>query len=233
MTGASIRNWQGVHDEVLRRIHAREWNPGDLIPNEVDLAEEFGCSRTTVNRALRALAEAGLLDRRRKAGTRIALHPVRKATLDIPVIRREIEARNQSYGYSLLSRELGSPPSSIRARLRLGADAQALHVVSLHLADGKPYVLEDRWINVLSVPTCLSVSFEQHSANEWLVGHAPFTSGDIGFSASNATEREADILGAIAGAALFVIERSTWDDDTAITSVRLAFAPGYRMHTEI
>jgi GntR family histidine utilization transcriptional repressor len=98
MNSPSFRNWQSVQDEVLRRIHAREWKPGDLIPNEADLAQEFGCARTTVNRALRALAENGLLDRRRKAGTRVAAQPVAKATLDIAVIRREVEERGQKYG---------------------------------------------------------------------------------------------------------------------------------------
>jgi len=82
-----LRNWQGVREEVLRRIHARVWAPGDLLPTETELAAEFGCARTTVNRALRTLAESGLLDRKRKAGTRVVRHPVRKATLSIPVIR--------------------------------------------------------------------------------------------------------------------------------------------------
>ena len=78
--------WQSVHAEVLRRIRSREWLPGALIPNETDLAAEFGCARATVSRALRELADAGLLTRRRKAGTHVALNPVRKATLQIPVI---------------------------------------------------------------------------------------------------------------------------------------------------
>ena len=70
-----------------QRIYSRQWQPGELIPNEADLAIEFGCARVTMNRALRALAETGLLDRRRKVGTRVTLNPITKATLQIPVIR--------------------------------------------------------------------------------------------------------------------------------------------------
>ena len=73
MTAPVLTSWQAVADEVLARIRRRDWAPGDLIPNEVDLAGEMGCARTTVNRALRHLAEAGYLERRRKAGTRVAL----------------------------------------------------------------------------------------------------------------------------------------------------------------
>jgi GntR family histidine utilization transcriptional repressor len=230
---AEIRNWQAVQDEVLRRIHAREWKPGELIPNEADLAQEFGCARATVNRALRTIADTGLLDRRRKAGTRVAIHPVRKATLDIAVIRLEVENLGQSHGYALLSRHRKVPPPDIRARMQLRAKSEALHVVALHLADGKPYVVEDRWINIGSSPAILQVDLEQQSANEWLVMHAPFTSGDIAFTAKSATHKDADILQTQIGEALFVIERSTWDNETAITWVRLTFAPGYRIRTRI
>lgn len=65
MNATTFRNWQSVQDEARHRILAREWVPDDLIPNEADLAVEFGSARTTVTRALRTLAEAGLLDRRR------------------------------------------------------------------------------------------------------------------------------------------------------------------------
>jgi GntR family histidine utilization transcriptional repressor len=90
------KGWEDIRAEVLRRIRAREWHPGAQIPTEEDLAAEFGVARATVNRALRELATAGVLERRRKAGTRVAALPVRKATLDIPVIRQEIEARGQA-----------------------------------------------------------------------------------------------------------------------------------------
>ena len=90
MNSSKRTNWRDVMAEVERRIYSREWQPGQSIPNEADLAIELGCARVTMNRALRTLAEIGLLDRRRKAGTRVALHPVSKATLSIPLLRNEI-----------------------------------------------------------------------------------------------------------------------------------------------
>ena len=44
---------------------------------------------------------------------------------------------------------------------------------------------------------------------------------------------EAGILGTTAGAALFVVERTTWTGQAAITRARLAYAPGFRMMTTI
>ena len=225
--------WQAVQDEVLRRIRASEWPRGEIIPSEVELADAFGCSRMTVNRALQALADAGVLDRRRKAGTRVALHPVRKATLPIAIIRHEIENRDQVYGYRLLFRKQLRPTAGIRVRMRLRKDTALLRVKALHLAGGAPYVFEDRWINAKAVPTIVDADLKEQSANEWLVRYAPFTHGDIEFTAACATKSEAGILDATPNEALFVIERLTWNDETAITSARLTFAPGYRMRAEL
>lgn len=233
MNRAEINNWQAVRNEVLRRIHSRRWKPGDFIPNEVDLAREFGCARATVNRALRALAEAGMLDRRRKAGTRVTLHPVSKATLDIPVIRLEIEDRAQSYGYQLLRQDMRAAPPEISALMGKAQGDRLCRIKALHSADSRPYVLEDRWINPVAVPQLGSIRFETISANEWLLTNAPYTHGDISFCAGTASNLETQLLGAQTGNALFIIERTTWDHDVAITIVRLAFAPGYRMRTVI
>ena len=219
--------------EVERRIYTREWQPGQSIPNEADLAIELGCARVTVNRALRTLAEIGLLDRRRKAGTRVALHPISKATLSIPLIRNEIEASGKSYGYHLLSQRSKAAPSSVAQKFALLDHAQLLHVVALHEADGKPYVLENRWINDRIMPHSENVSFAELSANEWLLQNIPFTHGDIDFSAKNASQREATLLKTKPNTALFVISRTTWDHEKAVTMVELVFHAGHCKRTQL
>ena len=231
MNKTLFRNWQSVQEEVLRRIHARVWKQGDLIPNEADLAQEFGCARATVNRALRSLADSGLLDRRRKAGTRVAAQPVAKATLDITVIRIEVEDRGQKYGYQRIERGEAVPPLAISGAMKINATKPLLHIRALHLADDIPYAFEDRWINTGVVPDGLAESYETVSANEWLLKHAPYTNGEIAFYATSATSEEAQILCCHKNSALFAIDRLTWDDGLAVTKVRLLFAPGHRLST--
>ena len=233
MNTPSFRNWQSVQTEVLRRIHAREWKPGELIPNEVDLVLEFGCARTTVNRALRAVADSGLLDRRRKAGTRVAMQPAAKATLTIPVIRNEIEERGQTYGYSRIKRQQAVPPATVSGAMKTPADRPLLHVCALHVADDVPYAFEDRWINPDVVPVALNESFESVSANEWLLKHTPYTHGEIIFAATSATQEEAVFLKCAEGSALFTIDRVTWDGDFAVTKVRVLYGPGHKIRTAL
>ena len=145
MGRASFRD---IKQEMERRIASRVWKPGATIPGEEDLAREFGSARATVNRALQELARAGVVERKRKAGTRVALHRVREARFVIPLVRQEIEAGGAAYGYERLSRQVEPAPASVRERLALPARTRLLHLRCLHLAGGRPWQYEDRWINL-------------------------------------------------------------------------------------
>lgn len=224
--------WQSIEAEVKRRISERIWKPGELIPGETQLAGEFGCARATVNRALRQLADAGLLERRRKGGTRVTRYPVRKATLDIPMTRKEVEQRGAVYSFKLLHQQLETPPDVVGKAMGLG-EGHHLHIKTLHMANGTPFMFEDRWVNVTSTPDILQADLGETNANEWLIEHALFTQGDIGFSADNATREQSGALGVEEGQAVFVITRTTWNNEKSITHVRLAYSPGFEMQTHI
>ncbi len=225
--------WQGIHDEALRRIQAREWPPGALIPNETALAGEFGCARATVNRALQVLADAGWLDRRRKAGTRVMLSPQRRAQLAIPVIRQEIEDRGQSFSHTVLHRKFAPMPAQQRAALSLNEPVEALHITTLYLADTRPFAFEDRWVNLDAVPEFRNAPLNDISANEWLVRNAAFAHGTLDYSAAAADANEAPHLGCPVGTPVMVLQRCTFGPDAPVTAMRLTYAPGHHLHLKI
>lgn len=227
------QTYRGIQDEILRRIAARVWLPGARIPDEADLALEFGAARATVNRALQELARAGLLERRRKAGTRVALHPVREARLAIPLVRREIEAAGAAYGYALVSRAVRRAPAAIAARMGLDQDTRLLHLVCVHSADGVPFQAEDRWINTAAVPAARTADFAAGGPNEWLVANAPFSRAEFAFMAESATADVARLLAVETGVAVLVAERLTWLGTQPITHVRMAHRPAYRIVSEL
>jgi GntR family histidine utilization transcriptional repressor len=222
-----MKGWEAIREDVVARIRNRDWPPGTTLPPEPALAATFGVARGTVNRALTALAAEGLLERRRKGGTRVAVTPVRRATFAIPVIRAEVEARGQTYAHRLLTRHLTTPPVAVAARAGVGPSARLWFIETLHLADGLPHAFEARWLNPAVVPDLPDLS--AISANEWLVRNVAYSAGEIAFAAEPAGPREAAVLGVAEGAALFVIDRATFADAAAITLVRLACAPGYRL----
>jgi GntR family transcriptional regulator, histidine utilization repressor len=223
-----VTGWEDIRAEVLRRIRARDWPPGALIPGEEALAVEFGVARATVNRALTALADAGVIARKKRAGTRVAELPVRHARLEIPVIRLDVLGRGQVHDFKLLADRLGTAPIPVTARLGLPEGTAMRYLETLHLAGGRPFVLESRWLNPAILPSP-TPDFAKISANEWLVTHVSLVSGDITFLAEPATMREAEVLGTPPGAALLIAERTTQGTDGPVTLVRLAHAPGHRV----
>ena len=231
MSGGARADWRAVRDEALRRIGAREWAPGAVIPAETALAEEFGCARATVGRAMRELAASGLIERRRKAGTRVALRPVRQARLAIPLIREEVEASGARWSYALLGAARRKAPAAVRARL---GEGPLLHVAAVHFADNRPHALEERWIDLERMPEAAAAGrFERESANEWLVRNAPFAGGEMSLSSEPAEAAEAKALGVEPGAPLLVAERLTRGPEGPITLVRLAYAPGRKFRLEL
>jgi GntR family transcriptional regulator, histidine utilization repressor len=131
----------------------------------------------------------------------------------------------------LIERKQVVPPLAISGAMQTPAEGRLLHLTALHLADDTAYALEDRWINTGVVPDAAREPFDGISANEWLLRHAPYTHGEIAFSAASATEAEATVLSCPPQSALFAIERLTWDKAASVTRVRLLFRPGHKMRT--
>lgn len=224
--------YKEVKADLLGQITTGVLAPGALLPGEVELAEHYGCARATVNRAMRELTEDGLIERRRKAGTRVRMAPVREARFSIPIVRQEIEALGATYRYALVARTVIPAPDGLRARMGLAIGGTLLHVTCMHYADGAPFQHEDRWINLAALPRAEAADFSHVGPNEWLVAEVPFSNAEISFGAVQASASLAEHLGCDAGDALFQTERSTWWDGDAVTFVRLTFRQGHRMTTQ-
>ena len=229
----TMTSWQVIRDTVLQRIRRHDWPQGSLIPNEAELAREFGCARSTVNRALRELAATGILERRRKAGTRVAATPARRATFEIPIIEKEVESRGSRYGYMLIAQDLCPAPAHIRAQMGLSHTPELLHLEALHLADGSSYVHEDRWINPQATPGILSVDLGTVSANKWLVQNIAYSAGTLTLSAQPAGPDVAHYLQCAQNEPVLTMHRNTWINGMTITIVTQTYSPKHRIRIEL
>lgn len=63
-----------VEQQLMELLVENEWQPGDLLPKEVELAEAFGVSRTVVREALVRLKTIGLVESIKHKGSVVA-HP--------------------------------------------------------------------------------------------------------------------------------------------------------------
>ena len=63
---------------LLEEVLDGRYGPGDRLPTEHELCEQFGISRTPVSRALTELAEEGVILRHRRRGTFVNPHWLRR-----------------------------------------------------------------------------------------------------------------------------------------------------------
>ena len=233
MSTTTRHSWKSIRNSIHQKILDSTYLPGDKLPRDEDIAQEMGCARTTVQRAMQDLSDSGIVQRKRKRGTLVPRAPVTRATLSIPVAREEVEQRGSVYGYQLVKKTIAETPLSVIASFGLTAACKMLNVEALHLADQRPYIYEDRWISTDTVPEIVNVDLKKHSANEWLIQHKPYSRCDIRFYAIKATEYYAQLLDTEVNEALFVTERTTWIGDKPITTVKAVAGPGYQMLTSI
>ncbi len=216
---------QKIMGDIEGRIRSGEWPPGHRIPFEHELMQAYGCSRMTVSKAVGALAAAGLITRRRRTGSVVALPRFHSAVLKIADIAAEVESRGAAYSFDLLDRVERPAGAAQPAERTLAANGVLLAVQMLHRANGIPFAYERRLISLAAAPEAASIDFQAISPSAWLVAHVPWTEADHRISARAATAEEAARLGLDVGAACLSLERWTWRAGQPITHVTLLF-PG-------
>ena len=216
---------QRILADIEHHILSGEWPPGHRIPSEHELSASYGCSRMTVNKVLTQLARGGLLERRRKAGSFVMRPQSRSAVLEIRDIRAEVTALGLAYRHELIARHRRRSTRADAAALGLDASARVLQLDTLHFAGPRVFCLEQRLVNLTTVPDAADESFAELAPGAWLVGHVPWTSAEHRIRAAAADAESAPLLKVPRGTPCLVVERRTWIGGQPVTWVRLGY-PG-------
>ena len=142
MTRAAPNPARRIREDIEGRIHSGEWKPGTRIPIEQELAARYGCARATVSKALGELVAAGLVERRRKAGSFVAHPPVHSAVMTVPDLAELIAARGEAYRWE----------ARAIVRRKNADEADTLQIDGVHFAAEEPFALERRTIELAEVP---------------------------------------------------------------------------------
>ncbi|MBN9514449.1 MAG: histidine utilization repressor [Alphaproteobacteria bacterium] len=222
-TTASLH--QRILGDIEGRILSGALAPGARIATEHELAAAYDCSRMTVAKVLTQLANAGLVERRRKAGTFVRQPSSQAAVLEIHDIKAEVLALGQPYRFEMISRT--ARRSDRRDSDFLGAkiSGRLLEISCRHFARRKVFCLEERLINLKAVPEAEAESFAEISPGRWLLDTVPWTEAEHRIRATAAGRAEALRLGVPQGTSCLVVERRTWRGKLPITHVRLLY-PG-------
>jgi GntR family histidine utilization transcriptional repressor len=212
-----------IRADLESEIRSGAWPPGFRLPTEQALMAKYRCARMTVSRAVGSLTQAGLVERRKRAGSFVARPHLQTAVLEIPDIPALITERGEAYRFRRLSRRVRLPGPDEAA---LDASPLVLAVGGLHLAGGAPFALERRIINLAAVPQARDLTFDAEPPGTWLLRHVAWTTARHQIGAVNADAATAAKLTIRPGLACLTVERWTWRAGEWITFVRQTFPAG-------
>lgn len=132
-----------VTESLRARILAGEWQPGDRLPAESQLCEDFATSRITIRRALQILHHELLIQRQQGCGTFVGPAPARKIAIlnadffggvarHAPKLKRKL----QSWGWT-------AADTHVAGVLSLAVGEQVLTAQRLDLLSGKPVAMDE------------------------------------------------------------------------------------------
>lgn len=224
--------WQSVQNIVLSRIEDATWPEGQMIPPETELAAQFGCARATVNRALQDLASKGVLERRRRVGTRVAIHP--KVQMVRSLLRRELEAAGRTYSYLFLGCTQDLPPADVAAAMLVRQTEPLIYSRAAFTADGAPYCCEERWTNGYAAPGLDAKVLQDISACEWLLGNVPLNRATVSIGVTRANrDLSAPHLGVEEGEPILQLERMEWLNNMPVSLHRRYFPQSHQIIADL
>jgi GntR family histidine utilization transcriptional repressor len=224
---AAVPRYERVKRHILDGIRKGRWAEGDRLPSEHELRERLGVARMTVNRALRELADAGLVRRVQGAGSFVARPPRRAPLIEIRDIAEDIAARGLRHGVRVLRQERVRADATLAAAFQLRTGATLLHSLLLHFEDGIPLQIEERYVTPAFAPHYLEQDFSRVTPSHYLRSIAPATEVEHTVNAVLPDARAARLLALARGEPCLRLVRQTWVGSQPATRATFTY-PGAR-----
>lgn len=212
-----IALYQRVKDYVVHKIVDGSLPPGARVPSEQELVTMFGVARMTANRALRELAEQGMVVRMAGVGSFVAEEKPQSTLLQIANIAEEIHQRGHDHRFELIQVHRESAPQEAASALQLMTGSSVFHLIGVHYENGVPVQLEDRYVNPKVVPYFMEQDFSTIQPSDYLVRNVPFDQMEHVVDAVLPTAQQAKWLQMPLEQPCLMLTRRTWQRDSTVT----------------
>ncbi len=131
-----------LHDEIARGVIA----PGDALPTEQALCEQFGVSRITVRRALADLADQGYIERRQGVGSFVRRRDRSDEASQAGSYMDNLRQAQFQTSVDVVEYDTRLPPPAIG--VALGVDADMLHILRVRRErrTREPLMITEAWL---------------------------------------------------------------------------------------
>jgi GntR family transcriptional regulator len=134
-----------LENHLRESLRSGTLRPGDPIPPESSLCQQFGVSRTTVRQALSRLVYDGLIERHRGRGSFVA-EPRLEHSKPFLSFEEEMRARGATTGIKLLDMRTEPAESKVAENLRLAEGTKVVVLERLRFVDGQIVGYEIRYL---------------------------------------------------------------------------------------
>lgn len=222
-----IPAFQNIKNYLLAEIQAGNWKEGDAIPSEQALAKQFGVSRMTVNRAVRALTDEQILSRIQGSGTYVAQHKYQATLVEIRSIAEEVRGRGHQHRSELHLLERSKASEHLAPPFGVKPGHPLFHSVIVHFENDIPIQVEDRWVNPDVAPDYMQQDFSTITPNEYLMAAAPLQGVNYSIEALIPPRDIAEMLAISQKEPCLVLKRRTLSKGQAASVVTM-WHPGSR-----
>ena len=132
--------YKRIQNAIRKRIEAAQLTPGDAVPSERKLAKTHRVSLMTARHALAGLEREGIVERRRGAGTFIALPKIHFNKL--MSYTEQMASRGLVPHSRVLLAKVIEHEQEVAARLGLPATSHLVKIERLRLTGEEPFALE-------------------------------------------------------------------------------------------
>jgi GntR family transcriptional regulator len=139
--------YRQVKSHLVHRVLAGEWRPGESLPSEQKLAEEYGLSQGTVRKAIEEMASDGLVSRQAGRGTFVTSHSGDRRPFRFHRLRAEDGSKIAGDNVEFLDCREGLVQPRAALGLRLAPGAPVIETLRRRHFEGRPVLLE-----VISLP---------------------------------------------------------------------------------
>ncbi len=208
---------------ILEGMASGQWPPNDRLPSEGELTRKFTVSRMTANRALKELADQGLITRVKGVGS-FAAKPKAEATMiEVRDIRAEIAARDAQHSARVLQLVETRANDVLAAQFEIAVGARLFISEVLHSANGEPFQLEERYVNPRCARDYLEQDLTKTTAHAFLMQVAPLERAEHIIEAELPDERVAELLGLAEREPVLIMHRRTFSRRTVASVARLIY----------